>query len=196
MANYCYTQYTIFGSYDICKKCLNKIQSWILDDSQNDWSLYGISKKANIKLDNYKGEINYISKDVEENDEYSNFMIELQTAWIPRHDIIKLILNKYFPDLEYRYLSEEPYNKIFESNDINQDFYDVEYLISSINDEYNYLNENICGYYTKNELEDLLFKDNITSEIFNDSLDILKKMYKVNIQYIKYISEGNNKIAN
>ena len=56
--------------------------------------------------------------------------------------------------------------------------------------------ENICRYYTKNELEDLLFKDNITSEIFNDSLDILKKMYKVNIQYIKYISEGNNKIAN
>lgn len=194
MANLCFTQYTIYGEYKKCVSCLNLFHDYMNLNSSPNWDLKNILIKLGVNYNLFKctGEIDWIAEQVENNDEWSNFSIDISTKWTPEHDAIKLMLNTFFPELNYCYLSEEPNNLIFETNDTNQYFYDVEYYVNNREKllKNKYLLED--GPYTEDELRKnlnsmLSIKD---KKDINFLLSIVNKKYpKIFIKHIDYCKD-------
>lgn len=70
-----------------------------------------------------------------EDNENSKLYFETETAWKPMPEMWYKILEKYAPNCEYLYCSEEPSMGIYESNDVERKIFKDEYFVDTWYDD-------------------------------------------------------------
>lgn len=77
-----------------------------------------------------RGEISYIEEDIEDHDnDMASLKLTTETAWVACSELMDKIAGKY--DLQLFYYSEEPGCEIFETNDLEGQFYSFRYMVDS-----------------------------------------------------------------
>lgn len=77
-----------------------------------------------------RGEISYIEEEIEDHDnDMASLKLTTETAWVACSELMDKIAEKY--DLQLFYYSEEPGCGIFETNDIEGQFYSFRYMVDS-----------------------------------------------------------------
>lgn len=77
-----------------------------------------------------RGEISYIEEEIEDHDnDMASLKLTTETAWVACTELMDKIAEKY--DLQLFYYSEEPGCGIFETNDVEGQFYSFRYMVDS-----------------------------------------------------------------
>lgn len=77
-----------------------------------------------------RGEISYIEEEIEDHDnDMASLKLTTETAWVACSELMDKIAEKY--DLQLFYYSEEPGCGIFETNDVEGQFYSFRYMVDS-----------------------------------------------------------------
>ena len=77
-----------------------------------------------------RGEISYIEEEIEDHDnDMASLKLTTETAWVACSELMDKIAEKYA--LQLFYSSEEPGCEIFETNDLEGQFYSFRYMVDS-----------------------------------------------------------------
>lgn len=70
---------------------------------------------------------------IQVDEETSEIYMETDTKWEPQSEMWLELLKKYAPNSKYYHLSIEPGCGIYETNDINRDYFDIDYIVDYYN---------------------------------------------------------------
>ena len=141
MPNWCYNQEVIAGPKEQVKPLYDNLCKWIHDDvCKNGFSqgwLGNIVGHAGIEENNNPDNWKYhcrgeITDEFEYSEEDDKGIIRFatETAWGPFPETWYAVLKKWAPDAKYYYLCDEPNMAIYESNDINHQFFNEKFVVS------------------------------------------------------------------
>lgn len=143
MPNWNTTDYTLYGNKDNIKRLYTDLKNTVdIDRTKeskpftflgNSYWLGYVKKQLLPEVEEElpaRGEISYIEEDIKD---YGNDMASLklttETAWVACSELMDKIAGKY--DLQLFYYSEEPGCEIFETNDLEGQFYSFRYMVDS-----------------------------------------------------------------
>lgn len=143
MPNWNTTDYTLYGNKDNIKRLYTDLKNTVdIDRTKeskpftflgNSYWLGYIKKKLLPEVEEelpVRGEISYIEEDIEDHDnDMASLKLTTETAWVACSELMDKIAGKY--DLQLFYYSEEPGCEIFETNDIEGQFYSFRYMVDS-----------------------------------------------------------------
>lgn len=143
MPNWNTTDYTLYGNKDNIKRLYTDLKNTIdIDRTKeskpftflgNSYWLGYIKKSLLPEVEEelpVRGEISYIEEDIEDHDnDMASLKLTTETAWVACSELMDKIAGKY--DLQLFYYSEEPGCEIFETNDLEGQFYSFRYMVDS-----------------------------------------------------------------
>jgi len=143
MPNWNTTDYTLYGNKDNIKRLYTDLKKTVdIDRTKeskpftflgNSYWLGYIKKSFLPEVEEelpVRGEISYIEEDIEDHDnDMASLKLTTETAWVACSELMDKIARKY--DLQLFYYSEEPGCEIFETNDLEGQFYSFRYMVDS-----------------------------------------------------------------
>ena len=143
MPNWNTTDYTLYGNKDNIKRLYTDLKNTVdIDRTKeskpftflgNSYWLGYIKKSLLPEVEEelpVRGEISYIEEDIEDHDnDMASLKLTTETAWVACSELMDKIAWKY--DLQLFYYSEEPGCEIFETNDLEGQFYSFRYMVDS-----------------------------------------------------------------
>lgn len=143
MPNWNTTDYTLYGNKDNIKRLYTDLKNTVdIDRTKeskpftflgNSYWLGYIKKSLLPEVEEelpVRGEISYIEEDIEDHDNgMASLKLTTETAWVACSELMDKIAGKY--DLQLFYYSEEPGCEIFETNDLEGQFYSFRYMVDS-----------------------------------------------------------------
>lgn len=143
MPNWNTTDYTLYGNKDNIKRLYTDLKNTVdIDRTKeskpftflgNSYWLGYIKKSLLPEVEEElpaRGEISYIEEDIEDHDnDMASLKLTTETAWVACSELMDKIAGKY--DLQLFYYSEEPGCEIFETNDLEGQFYSFRYMVDS-----------------------------------------------------------------
>ena len=143
MPNWNTTDYTLYGNKENIKRLYTDLKKTVdIDRTKeskpftflgNSYWLGYIKKSLLPDVEEElpaRGEISYIEEDIEDHDnDMASLKLTTETAWVACSELMDKIAEKY--DLQLFYYSEEPGCGIFETNDIEGQFYSFHYMVDS-----------------------------------------------------------------
>ena len=171
MPNWCMTDLIIAGDKSELQRLEKLIGKW----TSKEYSKSGADKMwlGNIVLgagfktfdevtDGFRcrGSIDYIGEVEREEGKLYSLEIEYESAWEPMIEMWYAVTRKYAPHCHLYWYAEEPGFELYQSNDENHVFFDVEYAVTCWLEDDNKFSkagfENGTGTYTKEDLTDML----------------------------------------
>ena len=143
MPNWNTTDYTLYGNKENIKRLYTDLKKTVdIDRTKeskpftflgNSYWLGYIKKSLLPEVEEelpVRGEISYIEEDIEDHDnDRASLKLTTETAWVACSELMDKIAGKY--DLQLFYYSEEPGCEIFETNDLEGQFYSFRYMVDS-----------------------------------------------------------------
>lgn len=143
MPNWNTTDYTLYGNKENIKRLYTDLKKTVdIDRTKeskpftflgNSYWLGYIKKSFLPEVEEelpVRGEISYIEEDIEDHDnDMASLKLTTETAWVACSELMDKIARKY--DLQLFYYSEEPGCEIFETNDLEGQFYSFRYMVDS-----------------------------------------------------------------
>lgn len=143
MPNWNTTDYTLYGNKENIKRLYTELKKTVdIDRTKeskpftflgNSYWLGYIKKSLLPEVEEelpVRGEISYIEEDIEDHDnDMASLKLTTETAWVACSELMDKIAGKY--DLQLFYYSEEPGCEIFETNDLEGQFYSFRYMVDS-----------------------------------------------------------------
>ncbi|MBM6720935.1 MULTISPECIES: hypothetical protein [Bacteroides] len=143
MPNWNTTDYTLYGNKDNIKRLYTDLKNTVdIDRTKeskpftflgNSYWLGYIKKSLLPEVEEElpaRGEISYIEEEIEDHDnDMASLKLTTETAWVACSELMDKIAEKY--DLQLFYYSEEPGCEIFETNDLEGQFYSFRYMVDS-----------------------------------------------------------------
>ena len=143
MPNWNTTDYTLYGNKENIKRLYTDLKKTVdIDRTKeskpftflgNSYWLGYIKKSLLPDVEEElpaRGEISYIEEEIEDHDnDMASLKLTTETAWVACSELMDKIAEKY--DLQLFYYSEEPVCGIFETNDIEGQFYSFRYMVDS-----------------------------------------------------------------
>ena len=143
MPNWNTTDYTLYGNKDNIKRLYTDLKNTVdIDRTKeskpftflgNSYWLGYIKKSLLPDVEEElpaRGEISYIEEEIEDHDnDMASLKLTTETAWVACSELMDKIAEKY--DLQLFYYSEEPGCEIFETNDLEGQFYSFRYMVDS-----------------------------------------------------------------
>ena len=143
MPNWNTTDYTLYGNKENIKRLYTDLKKTVdIDRTKeskpftflgNSYWLGYIKKSLLPDVEEelpVRGEISYIEEDIEDHDnDMASLKLTTETAWVACSELMDMIAGKY--DLQLFYYSEEPGCEIFETNDLEGQFYSFRYMVDS-----------------------------------------------------------------
>lgn len=143
MPNWNTTDYTLYGNKDNIKRLYTDLKNTVdIDRTKeskpftflgNSYWLGYIKKHLLPEVEEElpaRGEISYIEEDIKDyGDDMASLKLTTETAWVACSELMDKIAEKY--DLQLFYYSEEPGCEIFETNDLEGQFYSFRYMVDS-----------------------------------------------------------------
>lgn len=143
MPNWNTTDYTLYGNKENIKRLYTDLKKTVdIDRTKeskpftflgNSYWLGYIKKSLLPDVEEElpaRGEISYIEEEIEDHDnDMASLKLTTETAWVACSELMDKIAEKY--DLQLFYYSEEPGCGIFETNDIEVQFYSFRYMVDS-----------------------------------------------------------------
>jgi len=143
MPNWNTTDYTLYGNKDNIKRLYTDLKNTVdIDRTKeskpftflgNSYWLGYIKKSLLPEVEEElpaRGEISYIEEEIENHDnDMASLKLTTETAWVACSELMDKIAEKY--DLQLFYYSEEPGCEIFETNDLEGQFYSFRYMVDS-----------------------------------------------------------------
>ena len=143
MPNWNTTDYTLYGNKDNMKRLYTDLKNTVdIDRTKeskpftflgNSYWLGYIKKSLLPEVEEElpaRGEISYIEEEIEDHDnDMASLKLTTETAWVACSELMDKIAEKY--DLQLFYYSEEPGCEIFETNDLEGQFYSFRYMVDS-----------------------------------------------------------------
>ena len=143
MPNWNTTDYTLYGNKDNIKRLYTDLKNTVdIDRTKeskpftflgNSYWLGYIKKHLLPEFEEElpaRGEISYIEEDIKDyGDDMASLKLTTETAWVACSELMDKIAEKY--DLQLFYYSEEPGCGIFETNDVEGQFYSFRYMVDS-----------------------------------------------------------------
>ena len=143
MPNWNTTDYTLYGNKDNIKRLYTDLKNTVdIDRTKeskpftflgNSYWLGYIKKSLLPDVEEElpaRGEISYIEEEIEDHDnDMASLKLTTETAWVACSELMDKIAEKY--DLQLFYYSEEPGCGIFETNDVEGQFYSFRYMVDS-----------------------------------------------------------------
>lgn len=143
MPNWNTTDYTLYGNKENIKRLYTDLKKTVdIDRTKeskpftflgNSYWLGYIKKSLLPEVEEElpaRGEISYIEEDIEDHDnDMASLKLTTETAWVACSELMDKIAGKY--DLQLFYYSEEPGCEIFETNDVEGQFYSFRYMVDS-----------------------------------------------------------------
>lgn len=143
MPNWNTTDYTLYGNKDNIKRLYTDLKNTVdIDRTKeskpftflgNSYWLGYIKKSLLPEVEEelpVRGEISYIEEDIEDHEnDMASLKLTTETAWVACSELMDKIAGKY--DLQLFYYSEEPGCEIFETNDLEGQFYSFRYMVDS-----------------------------------------------------------------
>lgn len=143
MPNWNTTDYTLYGNKENIKRLYTDLKKTVdIDRTKeskpftflgNSYWLGYIKKSLLPEVEEelpVRGEISYIEEDIEDHDnDMASLKLTTETAWVACSELMDKIAGKY--DLQLFYYSEEPGCEIFETNDLEGQFYSFRYMVDS-----------------------------------------------------------------
>ena len=137
------TDYTLYGNKENIKRLYTDLKKTVdIDRTQeskpftflgNSYWLGYIKKSLLPDVEEElpaRGEISYIEEEIEDHDnDMASLKLTTETAWVACSELMDKIAEKY--DLQLFYYSEEPGCEIFETNDLEGQFYSFRYMVDS-----------------------------------------------------------------
>ncbi len=173
MPNWCVTDLIIAGDKSELEKLEKLIGKW----TSKEYSKSKVDKMwlGNIVLgagfktfdearDGFRcrGSIVYIGEVERAEEKLYSLEIEYESAWEPMIEMWYAVIKKYTPHCRLYWYAEEPGFELYQSNDENHIFFDVEYAVTCwVKDDNKFSKagfENGTGTYTKEGLTDMLRK--------------------------------------
>ena len=150
MPNWCNTDYTLFGYKDDVNRLYQDLKNTVDIDRTKEskpFTFLGNSYwlgyiKKNLLPDVQeefpaRGEITWMEEYIDYHDNnMASFKLTTETAWVVCSELMDKIAEKY--DLQLFYYSEEPGCGIFETNDMEGQFYSFRYMVDSEKDGIEY----------------------------------------------------------
>lgn len=176
MANWAYVNYVIKDSQENLKKVYNAI-STALSIGNDDWEgnvlmLLGMSKEEVNKY-SLRGSINYLDEGIDFNaGDVKSFSFSAEEAWSTT-EFGKALCN-LFPEMELFWYCEEPGMEIYETNDIEGEYFPARYMVEEV---YNDWTEDY--HYPETEKE--LFK--LLSELSSEKITDWKSLEEYNKEH-------------
>ena len=143
MPNWNTTDYTLYGNKENIKRLYTDLKKTVdIDRTKeskpftflgNSYWLGYIKKSLLPDVEEElpaRGEISYIEEEIEDHDnDMASLKLTTETAWVACSELMDKIAEKY--DLQLFYYSEEPGCGIFETNDVERQFYSFRYMVDS-----------------------------------------------------------------
>lgn len=143
MPNWNTTDYTLYGNKENIKRLYTDLKKTVdIDRTKeskpftflgNSYWLGYIKKSLLPDVEEElpaRGEISYIEEEIEDHDnDMASLKLTTETAWVACSELMDKIAEKY--DLQLFYYSEEPGCGIFETNDVQGQFYSFRYMVDS-----------------------------------------------------------------
>lgn len=143
MPNWNTTDYTLYGDKENIKRLYTDLKKTVdIDRTKeskpftflgNSYWLGYIKKSLLPDVEEElpaRGEISYIEEEIEDHDnDMASLKLTTETAWVACSELMDKIAEKY--DLQLFYYSEEPGCGIFETYDIEGQFYSFRYMVDS-----------------------------------------------------------------
>ena len=143
MPNWNTTDYTLYGNKENIKRLYTDLKKTVdIDRTKeskpftflgNSYWLGYIKKILLPEVEEElpaRGEISYIEEEIEDHDnDMASLKLTTETAWVACSELMDKIAEKY--DLQLFYYSEEPGCEIFETNDLEGQFYSFRYMVDS-----------------------------------------------------------------
>lgn len=143
MPNWNTTDYTLYGNKENIKRLYTDLKKTVdIDRTKeskpftflgNSYWLGYIKKSLLPDVEEElpaRGEISYIEEEIEDHDnDMASLKLTTETAWVACSELMDKIAEKY--DLQLFYYSEEPGCGIFETNDVEGQFYSFRYMVDS-----------------------------------------------------------------
>ena len=143
MPNWNTTDYTLYGNKENIKRLYTDLKKTVdIDRTKeskpftflgNSYWLGYIKKSLLPDVEEElpaRGEISYIEEEIEDHDnDMASLKLTTETAWVACSELMDKIAEKY--DLQLFYYSEEPGWGIFETNDVEGQFYSFRYMVDS-----------------------------------------------------------------
>ena len=143
MPNWNTTDYTLYGNKENIKRLYTDLKKTVdIDRTKeskpftflgNSYWLGYIKKSLLPEVEEElpaRGEISYIEEEIEDHDnDMASLKLTTETAWVACSELMDKIAEKY--DLQLFYYSEEPGCEIFETNDLEGQFYSFRYMVDS-----------------------------------------------------------------
>lgn len=150
MPNWCNTDYTLFGYKDDVNRLYQDLKNTVdIDRTKeskpftflgNSYWLGYIKKSLLPDVQEElpaRGEITWMEEYIDYHDNnMASFKLTTETAWVACSELMDKIAEKY--DLQLFYYSEEPGCGIFETNDMEGQFYSFRYMVDSEKDGIEY----------------------------------------------------------
>lgn len=146
MPNWCNTDYTLFGYKDDVNRLYQDLKNTVDIDRTKESKPFtflgnsywlGYIKKSLLPYVQEelpaRGEITWMEEYIDYHDNnMASFKLTTETAWVACSELMDKIAEKY--DLQLFYYSEEPGCGIFETNDMEGQFYSFRYMVDSEKD--------------------------------------------------------------
>jgi hypothetical protein len=143
MPNWNTTDYTLYGNKENIKRLYTDLKRTVdIDRTKeskpftflgNSYWLGYIKKSLLPDVEEElpaRGEISYIEEEIEDHDnDMASLKLTTETAWVACSELMDKIAEKY--DLQLFYYSEELGCGIFETNDVEGQFYSFRYMVDS-----------------------------------------------------------------
>lgn len=143
MPNWNTTDYTLYGNKENIKRLYTDLKKTVdIDRTKeskpftflgNSYWLGYIKRSLLPEVEEElpaRGEISYIEEEIEDHDnDMASLKLTTETAWVACSELMDKIAEKY--DLQLFYYSEEPGCEIFETNDLEGQFYSFRYMVDS-----------------------------------------------------------------
>ena len=150
MPNWNTTDYTLYGNKENIKRLYTDLKKTVdIDRTKeskpftflgNSYWLGYIKKSLLPDVEEElpaRGEISYIEEEIEDHDnDMASLKLTTETAWVACSELMDKIAEKY--DLQLFYYSEEPGCGIFETNDVEGQFYSFRYMVDSEKEDIEY----------------------------------------------------------
>jgi hypothetical protein len=146
--NWCFTDYTIFGSEENVRKAHDVVQEALhtvyVENADRGWlgnllCYFGEYKEYEDLTDRLKygcrGFVQDVGDIVADGNE-SSFSIAVEDAWGPHEYPIENLCRKF--GLQYVYCAEEPGCDVFVNTDISGKYYPQQYVLDDFNEYYEY----------------------------------------------------------
>ncbi len=152
MPNWNTTDYTLYGNKENIKRLYTDLKKTVdIDRTKeskpftflgNSYWLGYIKKSLLPDVEEElpaRGEISYIEEEIEDHDnDMASLKLTTETAWVACSELMDKIAEKY--DLQLFYYSDEPGCGIFETNDVEGQFYSFRYMVDSEKEGIEYYN--------------------------------------------------------